>query len=133
MSPPDDLPPARDPDRAERGRARLSEVHGELGEGVVDSLGDLGELISDFAYGDVYSRPGLTLRERQIVTVGMLAAMGNAEDQLEVHLRSALRVGATIDELREVIIQVVPYAGFPVAMNAMRRLQAVEAELGDGD
>ncbi len=57
----------------------------------------------------------------------MLAAMGAREPQLDVHLRGALNVGVTIEELREVIIHVAPYAGFPTAINGMRRLQALEA------
>jgi hypothetical protein len=57
-----------------------------------------------------------------------LAAKGGCEPQLDVHLHAARNVGLTIEELREVLIQVAPYAGFPAAMNAMRRLQALEAE-----
>ena len=96
------------------------------GEQIVDGLGDLGRYIVEFAFGDVYSRPGLSLRDRELSTVAMLAALGAREPQLDVHLQAALHVGITLDELREVLIHVAPYAGFPAAINAMRRLQALE-------
>jgi 4-carboxymuconolactone decarboxylase len=94
----------------------------------VDSLGDLGRHVVEYAFGDVYTRPGLSLRDRELAAVAMLAAKGGCEPQLDVHLHAARNVGLTIEELREVLIQVAPYAGFPAAINAMRRLQALEAE-----
>ncbi len=115
-------------ERYDLGRNRLAEVDGSAGEEVVDSLGDLGRYIVEFAFGDIYSRPGLSLRDRELMTVAMLAAMGAREPQLDVHLRGALNVGVTIEELREAMIHVAPYAGFPAAINGMRRLQALEAE-----
>jgi 4-carboxymuconolactone decarboxylase len=115
-------------ERYARGRDRLFEVDGTAGERVVDTLGDLGRYIAEFAFGDVYSRPGLSLRDRELSTVAMLAAMGACEPQLDVHLRGALNVGVTADELRELMIHVAPYAGFPAAINGMRRLQALEAQ-----
>ena len=63
-----------DPDRLERGRDKLREVHGERALVTVESLGDLGRLIVEVAYGEVYSRPGLSLRERQIPSVAALVA-----------------------------------------------------------
>jgi 4-carboxymuconolactone decarboxylase len=118
--------PTAERERYDRGRARLAEVDGSAGEEVVDTLGDLGRMIVEFAFGDIYTRPGLSLRDRELVTVAMLAAMGAREPQLDVHLRAARNVGVSRDELEEVIIQTVPYAGFPTAINAMRRLQALE-------
>ncbi len=114
-------------ERYDVGRNRLAEVDGSAGEQVVDSLGDLGRYIVEFAFGDIYSRPGLSLRDRELITVAMLAAMGAREPQLDVHLGGAVNAGVTIEELREVIIHVAPYAGFPAAINGMRRLQALEA------
>jgi 4-carboxymuconolactone decarboxylase len=67
-----------DPGRLERGRDKLSEVHGERALATVESLGDLGRLIVEVAYGDVYSRPGLSLRERQIASVAALVATGRS-------------------------------------------------------
>jgi 4-carboxymuconolactone decarboxylase len=118
-----------DDERYRRGRDRLREVHGERSLATVESLGDLGRLIVEVAYGDVYSRPGLGLRERQIATVAALVATGRSS-QLPVHLRSSLKAGLTADELREVIIQTATIAGFPPAMNAMSTLKTI---VGEGD
>lgn len=71
----------------------------------------MGRLIVEFAFGDVYARPGLSLRDRELITVAMLAAMGAREPQLDVHLAGACNVGISIEELREVMIHVAPYAG----------------------
>jgi 4-carboxymuconolactone decarboxylase len=116
-----------DGERYERGRTRLQEVHGERSLAAVEGLGDLGRMIVEFAYGDVYSRPGLSLRDRQIATVAVLIALGRSS-QLPVHLRSSLRAGLSADELREIVLQVATLAGFPVAMNAMSTLRTVVAE-----
>lgn len=115
-------------DRYERGRERIREVHGEKSLETIESLGDLGRLIIEVAYGDVYSRPTLTLRERQIVSVAALAATGRSS-QLPIHLRSSLKAGLTPGELQEVIIQVATIAGFPPAMNAMSTLKTIVGDL----
>jgi 4-carboxymuconolactone decarboxylase len=115
-----------DGERYERGRARLVEVHGERSLETVEALGDLGRLIIEFAYGEVYSRPLLSLRDRQIATVAVLIALGRSS-QLPVHLRSSLQAGLSADELREIVLQVATLAGFPVAMNAMATLRTIVA------
>jgi 4-carboxymuconolactone decarboxylase len=119
-------------DRYERGREKLREVHGERSLATVESLGDLGRLIVEFAYGEVYSRPGLSLRERQIASVAALVATGRSS-QLPVHLRTSLRAGLTADELREIIIQTATIAGFPPAMNAIATLKSIVGSPGERD
>jgi 4-carboxymuconolactone decarboxylase len=114
--------------RFARGLARLAEIDGSAGEDVVRPLGDLGRYIVEFAFGDIYSRGGLSLREREIATVAMLTAMGGREPQLRVHINAALNVGLRVDEIEETIIQTVPYAGFPTAINAMNVLREVVDE-----
>ena len=116
-----------DQTRYEAGRERLRQIHGDRSLETVESLGDLGRLIVEVAYGEVYSRPGLPLRERQIATVAALVATGRSS-QLPVHLRSSLKAGLTADELREVIIQTATIAGFPPAMNAMSQLKTIIGE-----
>lgn len=111
--------------RYARGLARLAEVAGPTGESVVAPLGDLGRYVVEFAYGDIYSREGLGLRDREIVTVAALVALGGREPQLRAHLRAGLHVGLTAPELEEVIIQTVPYAGFPTAVAALEVLREV--------
>lgn len=112
--------------RFEQGLEKLKEVDGSEGLEVVDNLGDLGKYIVEFAFGDIYSREGLTLREREIATIAMLTCMGGREPQLKVHLYAGLNVGLTKEEIEEIIIQSVPYAGFPTAINAMNVLKSLE-------
>ncbi len=114
--------------RFERGSAKLAEVDGKAGAEVVAPLGDLGRYIIEFAFGDIYSREGLSLRDRELATVAALTVMGGREPQLKVHIGAALNVGLTEDEIKETIIQTVPYAGFPTAINAMNVFKEVVAE-----
>jgi 4-carboxymuconolactone decarboxylase len=114
-------------DRYERGRARFLEVHDEKALGAVEGLGDLGRTIVEFVYGDVYERPALSIRDRELAAVVALVALGRSS-QIPQHLRAALKAGVTPDELKEAILQTATVAGFPVAMNAMSTLKNVLAE-----
>jgi 4-carboxymuconolactone decarboxylase len=114
-------------DRYERGLKKMSEVYGVDGGEVVEPLHDLGRYMVEFPYGDIYSREGLALRDREIATTAMLTALGR-EPQLRVHFVAALNVGLTVDELEEIIIHTVTFAGFPTAINAMNLLHAVLSE-----
>ena len=115
--------------RFERGQARLAEVDGEAGQTVIASLADiapdLGRYIIEFGFGDVYSRPGIGLKTRELATAAALVALGNARPQLEVHLHGALNVGASQEEIVEVIIQMALYAGFPAALNGVAAFRTV--------
>lgn len=114
--------PATD-ERYQRGLAKLEAVSGPHGIAVVKSLDDiapdLGRYIVEFAYGDVFARSGLDLKTREIATVAALTAMGTAAPQLKVHMQAALRVGASREELIETVMQMIPYAGFPAALNSI--------------
>lgn len=112
--------------RFERGLAKLKEVDGSEGLDVVNNLGDLGKYIVEFAFGDIYSRDGLSLREREIATIAMLTCMGAREPQLKVHIHAGQNVGLTKKEIEEIIIGSVPYAGFPTAINALNLLKSLE-------
>jgi 4-carboxymuconolactone decarboxylase len=101
-------------------------------EEFVAPLRDLGRYMIEFPYGDIYSRDGLALREREIATVAMLTALGGREPQLRVHMASALNAGLTPDELYEVILQTVIFAGFPTAINALNTLSEFLAERSGG-
>ena len=114
--------------RFERGSVKLTEVDGKAGEEIVGPLGDLGRYIVEFAFGDIYSRKGLNLRDRELATVAALTAMGSREPQLKVHIGAALNVRLTEEEIEETIIQTVPYAGFPTAINALNTFKEVLAE-----
>jgi 4-carboxymuconolactone decarboxylase len=110
-------------DRYARGWARLKDIDGTAGEKVIASLAsiapDFARLLIEFPFGDVYSRPQLDLRAREIATIAALAALGNAQPQLKVHIEAALNVGCTRDEIVEVFMQMAVYAGFPAALNAL--------------
>ncbi|MFM0903605.1 carboxymuconolactone decarboxylase family protein [Citrobacter freundii] len=105
------------------GQKMLQQVDGKGGEAVVESLKDIApdfaRYLLEFPFGDIYARPGLDLRSREIATVAALTAMGNAAPQLKVHIGEALHVGLTQDEIVEVIMQMAVYAGFPAALNGL--------------
>lgn len=123
-------------ERYERGWKKLKEIHGQAGERVVEKLEsvapDLARYVVEFPFGDVYSRPGLDLKSRQIATVAALIALGNAEPQLKAHIHGALNVGCTRLEIVEIIIQMAVYAGFPYALRAMGTAEAVFQECDRG-
>ena len=120
-------------DRYQQGLQKLAEIHGEVGGKVVESLKeiapDLGRYIIEFPFGDVYSRPGLDLKSREIATLAALTVLGNAQPQLKVHIHAALNVGCTREEVIEVIIQMAVYAGFPAAINGILVAKEAFAEL----
>ena len=86
---------------------------------------DLARYTIEYPFGDIYSRPGLDLKTREIATLAALTAMGNCAPQLKVHLHAALNVGCSEEELKEVILQMSVYAGFPAALNGMFALKEV--------
>jgi 4-carboxymuconolactone decarboxylase len=118
-------------ERYQRGLARLNEIDGNQGQQVVDRLSaispDFARMLVEFPFGDVYSRPGLDLKTREIATVAALTAMGNAAPQLKVHIHAALNVGCTREEIVETMIQMAVYAGFPAALNGLFAAEAVFA------
>ncbi len=117
--------------RYERGLEKLREIDGEIGERIVDSLAgiapDFARYLVEFPFGDIYSRPGLDLRSREIAVVAALTAMGNAAPQLKVHIQAALNVGVTREEVVETIMQMAVYAGFPAALNGLMAAKEVFA------
>ena len=112
-----------DNERYQRGWEKLKEIDGEAGERVIESLKDIApdfaRLLIEFPFGDIYSRPGLDLKSREIAVVAALTALGNAAPQLKVHIQGALNVGCTEQEVIEVIMQMAVYAGFPAALNGL--------------
>ncbi|WP_027132999.1 carboxymuconolactone decarboxylase family protein [Geminicoccus roseus] len=110
-------------DRYTRGARALAEIDGKAGERVIEALAeiapDFAKMLIEFPFGDVYTRPGLDLRSREIATIAALTAMGTATPQLKVHIEAGLNVGLTRDEITETIIQMAVYAGFPAALNGL--------------
>jgi 4-carboxymuconolactone decarboxylase len=119
-------------ERYERGWEMLKAIDGTAGENVIESLKDfapdLARYTIEFPFGDIYSRPGLDLKSREIATIAALTAMGNAAPQLKVHLHGALNVGCSQQEVMEVIMQMAVYAGFPAALNAALLAKEVFSE-----
>jgi 4-carboxymuconolactone decarboxylase len=118
--------------RYERGWEKLKEIDGEAGERVIANLKDIAPDLArytiEFPFGDVYCRPGLDVKSREIATVAALTALGNAAPQLQVHIHAALNVGCTRTEIVEVIIQMAVYAGFPAALNGISAAREVFQE-----
>jgi len=114
-------------ERYERGRQRFLEVHDEKALRAVEGLGELGQQIVSYVYGDLYTRPALTDRDRELGAVVALTALGRSS-QLPQHLRAALKAGLSEAELREAIMLTASIAGFPPAMNATATLKNVLTE-----
>lgn len=86
---------------------------------LADIAPDFATYILEFPFGDIYSRPGLDLRAREIATIAALTAMGTATPQLKVHIEAGLNVGLSREEIAEIIMQMAVYAGFPSALNGL--------------
>ena len=122
-------------DRYNRGLKALSAIDGHAGENVVKSLSDIAPdfatYLIEFPFGDIYSRPGLDLRAREVATIAALAAMGNAAPQLKVHIEAGLNVGLSRTEIIEIMMQMAVYAGFPAALNGLFAAKEVFAKLDE--
>ncbi|WP_454726520.1 MULTISPECIES: carboxymuconolactone decarboxylase family protein [Cupriavidus] len=116
------------------GRAQLAAIEGTADASILDALGDiapdLASLAIGFVYGEIYPRAGLSLPQRQLVTVAALAAMGGLAPQLEFHLAGALNAGCKPAELVEAMMHLTVYAGFPAALNGVAAAKAVFARAG---
>ena len=121
-------------DRFAHGLDVLRKVDGEAGQRVIDSLADvspeLGHQVVAWAFGEIYDRPGLAPRDRQLVTLGMLTALGGCEAQLDVHVNAALNVGLTPEEIIEALLHSAVYCGMPKALNATFAAKKVFADRG---
>ena len=115
-------------------RARGLAVYQAMGWGenaaVKELDEDLWQLTTDVLFGEIWSRPGLSLRERELVTLAAL--MAAKADGMALHMRNAHNLGISFDEIKEVILQATIYLGMPKALFAMCKLKAVMAETGGG-
>jgi 4-carboxymuconolactone decarboxylase len=119
-------------DRYERGLAAMKAIDGDAGEKVAEALKDiapdLATYIIEFSFGELYSRPHLSLRLREIVTIAACVALGTALPQLKVHMHGMLNVGGTEKEIVETILHLAFYCGFPAALNAIAAAREVFAQ-----
>ena len=120
--------------RFEQGMVVLDAIDGEAGANVIASLSDispeLGHQVVAWGFGEIYARPGLAPRDRQLVTLGMLTALGGCEPQLDVHVNASLNVGLTPEQIIEALLHTAVYCGFPRALNATFVAKKVFAERG---
>ena len=116
----------------ELGQEMLARIDGAGGESVIRSLEDIapdvGRLIVEFAFGEIYPRGGLSVQERELITIASLLTAGGCEPQLEVHVNGALNVGVPQEKIVEAFIQCIPYTGFPRVLNALFVAKKVFAE-----
>ncbi|MCC2460145.1 carboxymuconolactone decarboxylase family protein [Bacillus mobilis] len=107
----------------EKGMGILAKISPEHYQNIVNNLADsvapdLGTLAVEFNYGQIFARPGLDLKSRLLATVAGLTALGNTE-QLKFYINGALNLGWTEEEIIEVMMQMIIYVGFPVALNTI--------------
>ena len=111
----------------ERERAGLAVIE-QLGwgqnEGVRELDEDLWRIISEANFGTIWARPGLSLRDRELICMAILIAIGARG--VALHFKHAHHVGLTDAELKEVVLQTIPYAGLPRALSAMALLRKVQ-------
>ncbi len=117
-----------DNDRYERGRKLLAEINGKNADALVESLKDVApdmhRYVFEFAYGDIYNRPGLDVKSRELATVVALTVLGY-EWELKAHIDAALNTGWTKEEIVEAIMQMAVYAGFPASLNGLHAADEV--------
>lgn len=110
-------------------RAVLGDEHVDRATArITDFDADFQTLITEAAWGSVWSRPGFTKRERSIVTLALLAALGH-DDEVAMHVRATANTGATADDLREAMMHVAIYAGVPAANHAIQIIKKTYAEM----
>jgi len=122
----------KDKNRHQKGLEQFKAIDSEAIEKIIYALKDvspeLGDFIIEFAYGDIYSRKGLDLKSKEIAIIAALTAMGNAEPQLKFHINAGLNIGLSETDIKEVILLMSVYAGFPAALNGTAALKEVIAE-----
>lgn len=117
----------------DKGLVTTSKIWGFERNDLLEEYGELGECILDFAFGNIYSREGLSLRDREIVTISFLIAQGSPFTQLQNHMKGAINLGVTKDELMEIILQSSMYNGFPKAIMALKVLKSLSEDTIEQD
>jgi 4-carboxymuconolactone decarboxylase len=122
------------PDRYAEGmavrRATLGDAHVDRAEAAKSPYDeDFQRFITEGAWGSVWSRPGLTPRERSLITMALLAALGHWEE-LAMHARATANTGASVDDVKEAMLHVAVYAGVPAANHAIKITRQTFAEEG---
>jgi len=100
----------------------------DIGEGFKDIAPELSKYVVEFAFGEIYSRPGLNNKQKVLTTISALVAQGTP--QIELHINSGLTVGLKPEEIVGCIVHLIPYTGFPRVLNALKVAQKVFEERG---
>ena len=121
-------------ERYERGMEVRREVHGDehvdaANARATDLTREFQELLTRYAWGEIWTRPGLDRRTRSLITLSAMVALGR-ERELELHLRSARRIGVSWDDIKEVLLQSAIYCGVPAANSPFAIAQGVQDEEG---
>lgn len=98
---------------------------------VAETSPELARFLVEFPFGDIYPRPGLDLKTREMLTIAALTVLGYPQAELKDHIRGALNVGCTPDQILEIILQMAVYAGFPAALEAVKTAGSVLGEPND--
>ncbi len=118
--------------RYDRGLDRMRAIFGPEIEAALAGLAatspDLARCLVEFPFAEIYTRPGLDLKTREMLTVAALTVLGYPQAELKEHIRGALNVGCTQNEILEIILQMAVYAGFPAALGAVKTAAAVFGE-----
>jgi len=113
-------------------RAVLGEAHVDrAAKAITPFNAEFQDLITRYAWGEVWARPGLPRRTRSLLTLALMVSLGRS-DELRMHLRAALRIGVTREEIAEVLLQTAIYCGVPAANAAFHLAAEVLAEEGRG-
>jgi 4-carboxymuconolactone decarboxylase len=118
--------------RYQRGLKVLNRLDGEATRRLIETLQDVSpdfaRYLVEFPFGDIFSRPALDLKSREIAVLAALTTLGSATPQLKLHIAAALNAGCTREEVLEVIMQMAVYAGFPAALNGLLAAKEVFQE-----
>ena len=120
-------------DRFDKGmavrRAVLGDAHVDRAQNDRNEFNDeFQALITRYAWGEIWSRPGLARNTRSLITIALMVAL-NRSDELQMHLRAAFRNGVPRDEIKEVLLQTAIYCGVPAANSAFHLAEQVLSEL----
>lgn len=121
-------------DKYEKGLERRKSVLGdEYVNNSINSATDfnrpLQQLVTEYCWGDVWQRPGLSLKERSLINLAMISAL-NRNNELALHVRGAINNGCSVEEIREVLLQVAIYCGVPAAIDSFKTAAAVLKDCG---
>ncbi len=120
--------------RFQKGLNVLNSINGKNGKDIMKALRrispDMARFVIEFPYGDIYSRPGLDLKTRELLTIASLVTLGYPERELKAHVANALNAGCSKEEIIESIMQMCVYAGFPAALHGLFIAQEVFDSVG---